>query len=124
MLADSLAPGRMLIAAAFCFGVCSLNVSRAADEHTHRSWEQYGGSPDQSKFVRFTQITKSNVSQLQIAWTYAAGDGSYMFNPIVVDGVMYVLGKSESLVALDAATGREIWTRPNLSGIIRTGINY
>ena len=36
----------------------------------HRSWTQYGGGADQSKFVEFDQITKSNVNQLQIAWTY------------------------------------------------------
>ncbi|HEU5124504.1 MAG TPA: PQQ-binding-like beta-propeller repeat protein [Verrucomicrobiae bacterium] len=90
----------------------------------HRSWMQYGGNADQSKFVDFAEITKSNVSQLQVAWHYAGGDGAYMFNPIVVDGIMYVLGQRESLVALDATSGREIWVRPNLSGIIRTGINY
>jgi len=34
--------------------------------------------------------------------------GNYVFTPIVVDGVMYVLAKSNSVVALDAATGKEI----------------
>lgn len=99
-------------------------ASVAAEKSARRSWRQYGGGADQSKFVEFSQLTKSNLQQLEIAWTYAAGDGSYMFNPIVVDGVMYVLGNNESLVALDAGTGREIWVRPNLSGIIRTGINF
>jgi quinoprotein glucose dehydrogenase len=124
MFADPFVPGRLLLTAAFCFCVCVPDTLPAADRRIRRGWEQYGGGPDQSKFVQFDQITKSNVSQLQIAWTYAAGEGGYMFNPIIVDGVMFVLGKNESLVALDAATGREIWTRPNLSGIIRTGINY
>ena len=32
----------------------------------------------------------------------------YGFNPVVVDGVMYVLGKNNNLVALDAVTGKEI----------------
>jgi len=121
MFVASFARCRMLLTAAMCLGA---GGASAVDAAVHRGWEQYGGGPDQSKFVEFTQLTKSNVNQLQIAWTYAAGDGGYMFNPIVVDGVMYVLGRNESLVALDAATGRELWMRPNLSGIIRTGINY
>lgn len=70
------------------------------------------------------QITKDNVKQLEMAWHYPAGEGAYMFNPIVVDGTMYVLGAKESLVALDAATGKELWVRPGLEGIIKTGINY
>jgi len=47
-----------------------------------------------------------------------------MFNPIVVNGVMYVLSNDSTLSALDATTGKEIWTRSNLFGIVRTGINY
>ena len=47
-----------------------------------------------------------------------------MFNPIVVNGVMYVLSSDSSLSALDAVTGKELWVRTGLSGIVRTGINY
>ena len=39
-----------------------------------------------------------------------------MFNPIVVDDVMYVQGTGNAIVALDAATGKEIWTHPNQGG--------
>ena len=46
------------------------------------------------------------------------------FNPIVVDDVMYVLGRSSSLVALDATTGKEIWIHEGLRGITSRGINY
>jgi glucose dehydrogenase len=36
--------------------------------------------------------------------------GRFAINPLVVDDVMYVVGKKNSIVALDAATGTEIWT--------------
>ena len=36
-----------------------------------REWRDYAGGPDSSRFVAATQITKANVSQLQVAWTYA-----------------------------------------------------
>jgi quinoprotein glucose dehydrogenase len=91
----------------------------------HRAWYQYGGDPDQSKFVDLKQITKDNVSGLQVAWTYPASNGTAsMFNPIVIDDVMYLLGSNNSLTALDATTGKEIWIHANLNGIIRRGINY
>ncbi|CAN5483398.1 hypothetical protein BH23BAC1_BH23BAC1_37970 [soil metagenome] len=91
----------------------------------HSTWKDYGGGPDQSKYVNLDQITKSNVAQLDTAWIYSTGDNKvYQFNPIVVDSIMYVLAKDNSLVALNAATGKEIWIHANLRGIARRGINY
>jgi quinoprotein glucose dehydrogenase len=94
-----------------------------AENDQHKTWKQYGGGPDQSKYVDFTQITKSNVTQLKIAWIHPAS-GAGMFNPIVANGVMYVLSDDSTLSALDPATGKEMWSRSNLFGIVRTGINY
>ena len=92
----------------------------AADDH--RTWRDYGGGPDSSKFVALDQINKSNVSQLRVAWTYPTSDTlNYQFNPIIVDNVMYVLAKNNSLVALNAATGEEIWIHANLRGIASAG---
>ncbi|CAN5483323.1 hypothetical protein BH23BAC1_BH23BAC1_37960 [soil metagenome] len=91
----------------------------------HKSWKDYGGGPDQSKYVKTDQINKSNVAQLQTTWFYPTGDNNmYQFNPIVVDSIMYVLAKDNSLVALNAITGEEIWIHANLRGIARRGINY
>ena len=49
------------------------------------------------------QITKRNVGQLQVAWTYPDGDTD--FNPLVVRDVVYTRARGNALVALDAATG-------------------
>jgi len=35
--------------------------------------------------------------------------GNFGFNPIVVDGVMYLLGPSNAIVAADAVTGKRLW---------------
>jgi quinoprotein glucose dehydrogenase len=65
------------------------------------------------------------VSQSQVAWVYPTGDdNAYLFNPIVVDNVMYALAKNSSLVALDATTGKEIWIHENLPGLSSRGIAY
>src|SRR5206468_3736452 len=44
-------------------------------------------------------------------WSFSTGDeATYTFSPLVVDNVAYVAAKQGSLVALDAATGKELWT--------------
>ena len=94
-------------------------------EQDHRAWKDYGGGANSSHFSALRQITKANVQQLRVAWTYPTGDdASYVFNPIVVDNVMYVLARKNSLVALDAATGKEIWIHENLPGLTARGIAY
>jgi quinoprotein glucose dehydrogenase len=87
-----------------------------------REWRDYGGGPDSSKFVAARQINKSNVSQLRVAWTYPGGQtGSGL---IVSRGVVYGRGTNNSLVGLDAATGKELWRHEGLQGITIRGVNY
>ena len=89
------------------------------------TWHAYLGGADSSQYSSLDQINKKNVSQLQVAWTYATRDTrTYRFNPVIVDGVMYVLAKNMALVALDAASGKEIWTHENQGAIGDRGINY
>jgi quinoprotein glucose dehydrogenase len=103
----------------------SVTAMLLAAEQTHKQWSDYGGGPDSSHFIALDQINKSNVNQLQVAWVYPTADAHpYLFNPIVVDDVMYVLAKNSSLVALDAVTGKEIWIHENLAGIANRGIAY
>ena len=84
-----------------------------------------GGGPDNSRYVTLNQITKANVGQLTPVWTYPSNDNvSYVWNPLIVDNVMYVLARNNSLVALDATTGKEIWVHEDLQGIAPRGINY
>jgi quinoprotein glucose dehydrogenase len=71
------------------------------------------------------QITKQNVNQLTVAWAYKTRDHTaHSFNPIVVDGTMYVVARGSSLVALNAASGEEIWVHENLRGISSRGVNF
>jgi quinoprotein glucose dehydrogenase len=74
----------------------------------------YGGNTDHTHYTTLGQITPVNVSRLQVAWTYETHDefqGSEMqANPIVVDGVLYATTPKLRVIALDAATGREIWS--------------
>ena len=100
----------------------------AAPAQDYTSWRDYGGASDSAQYSALKQIDRSNVKRLELAWTYPTGDGlKYSFNPVMVDGVLYVLAKKNSIVALDAATGREIWTHtpdPPATIITNRGINY
>jgi quinoprotein glucose dehydrogenase len=94
----------------------------------YQSWRDYGGSADSAQYSALKQINRTNVSRLQVAWTYPIGDGNkYLFNPLVVDDLVYVLGKGNSIVALNAATGAVVWTHspgPGTRVIVTRGINY
>jgi quinoprotein glucose dehydrogenase len=90
-----------------------------------QDWREYGGGPDQSKYVVMKDITKANVSKLAVDWMYPSGDErSYQFSPVIVDNVMYVLAKNSSLVAIDVVTRKELWIHANLRGITNRGINF
>ncbi len=87
-------------------------------------WADYGGTPDQSRYVVTPDITKKNVSKLAVSWIYPnADERNYQFNPVIADGVMYVLAKNSSLVAIDVATRKELWIHANLRGITNRGVN-
>src|SRR3954464_14206394 len=100
-------------------------VPLAQKKARFNTWRQYLGSSDSSQYSSLDQINRKNVAQLQVAWTFPAGDTrTYRFNPIVVDNVMYTLAKNLAIVALDAATGKEIWTHENQGAIGDRGMNY
>ena len=90
----------------------------------YTAWTQYAGGSHSSQFTALDQINKNTVSKLEVAWTYPVGERAVTFNPIVVDGVMYVQAKGTAIVALDPATGKELWERPNQGAIGARGMNY
>ena len=78
-------------------------------------WPVYLGDKASTHFSALTQINRRNVGRLEVAWTYRSGDGrkddrsQIQCNPLVVDGVLYGTSPQLKLLALDAATGRELW---------------
>ncbi|MGX5819289.1 outer membrane protein assembly factor BamB family protein [Chitinophaga lutea] len=74
-------------------------------------WRYAGGTPGQTKYAPFDQINRSNVSKLVVAWTYRSGNmsGNVQGSPLMANGKLYVITPAQELVALDAATGKELW---------------
>ena len=97
-------------------------VATMAQSSGDKWWTGYGNGPDSSRYFASAQIDRSNVTRLQVAWTYPHGDTGSI--PVVVRGVAYGRGRNGSLVAVDAATGKELWIRENMTGMTSRGINY
>jgi glucose dehydrogenase len=108
-----------ILASASAFGAAA-----AASAQDYTTWRTYGGGAHSSQYSALDQIDRSNVAELEVAWTFPAGDGSFLFNPIVVDGVMYVLARNNEIVALDAETGEELWAHPHEGAVTARGVNY
>src|SRR5262245_23379045 len=111
-----------LRAAFIALFVLLLLGSVRTDEKIGKWWHDNLGGPASSNYSDLDQIKKSNVEEMEVAWTYPHAAGG--FNPIVVDDAVYVSGRNGSLIALDASTGKEIWIHEGLNGMTSRGINY
>jgi len=84
-------------------------------------WPVYGGDQGGMRHSILNQINTKTVAQLQRAWTYHTGEmpasaaargqrqTAFETTPLMVDGVLYFSTPASRVVALDAATGRELW---------------
>jgi glucose dehydrogenase len=97
------------------------NGTRGAKPYT--TWTAYGGGAHSSQYAALDQINKSNIGQLDVAWTYPV-TGTVIFNPLIVDNVMYLTPANNTIAALDAATGKELWRKPQQGGVGARGMNY
>jgi quinoprotein glucose dehydrogenase len=91
-----------------------------------QNWADYGGSADSAQYSALKLLNKSNVGKLQLAFFHPAPgpNGRFAFSPLVVDGVMYLIGPNNAVQALDAASGKVIWTRPIEGTPTNRGFNY
>ena len=105
--------GRSLIAAGTLFA--SVGIAVAAD------WPVTGGDPGGMRYSPLAHIDRTNVADLDVVWTYRHGDyrsgwpdpfkgTAFQATPIVVDGRMIFTTPFNRVIALDPATGRELWT--------------
>ncbi|HVY82239.1 MAG TPA: PQQ-dependent dehydrogenase, methanol/ethanol family [Steroidobacteraceae bacterium] len=73
-------------------------------------WMLYNGTYDEQRFSALTQIDKSNVSQLGLAW-FADYDTNLTQSgtPLYIDGVIYVSTAWSKVYAFDAHDGKTLW---------------
>ena len=110
----------------FYFGVILLCIASCNDGDNHKEvllegqnttitnyigWSNYLGGPERNHYTQLDQITKENIVDLQIAWSYAAPDsGQMQMNAIIIDTILYGVSAGLKAFAIHAATGKEIWT--------------
>jgi quinoprotein glucose dehydrogenase len=107
------------------------NRSALSDDAStaHLRWAWYLGDLERSHYSSLDQINRNNVARLEQAWIYrSGGEAQIQCNPIVVDGLLYGVSADRHIFALDAATGKEVWTfaapdRLAASSVLR-GVQY
>lgn len=73
-------------------------------------WANYGHDYTNRRYSPLTQINRSNVGQLTVAWINHSGiPHASESSPIVLDGVMYITTALNHVLALDATTGKKKW---------------
>ena len=102
-----------LLAAAACLGGAPASAQHGA---TGGEWRTWAGDLGATRYAPLDQIDAGNFGDLEIVWRYKTGnlgprpDYNLQSTPLVIDGVLYTTaGSRRSVVALDAATGEQLW---------------
>lgn len=106
-----------LLNVAILFSVLLLLFSCKNETPSSTNWAAYLGDKHSSQFSPLTHINKENVKQLKVAWTYQSGDADTLknrtqiqCNPLIIDGILYGSSPKLKFFALNAATGKHLWT--------------
>jgi quinoprotein glucose dehydrogenase len=90
---------------------------KATNNNIHfKNWSHYLGDPERTHFSTLSQIDTNNVDRLTLRWTYESGglaterNSQIQTNPLIAGDILYGVNASNSLFALKAATGEELWT--------------
>ncbi len=105
-----------------------------SSETNDRTWSVYKGDATSSNYSPLDQINLANVNRLGHAWTFVMEDSKgatprpSQCNPIIVDGILYATSASQWAYAIDAATGKEIWSfnpfNGDQVGEVNRGLTY
>jgi len=116
---DSMHSRRWIGALALAFLLACPGPDPVDDSGPTAGWPTYGNSPGGGRYSPLTQITKHNVDDLEIAWTYHTGDvpeegtkpgSSFQATPILQGETLYFCTPFNRVIALHAETGSELWT--------------
>lgn len=97
----------------------SLASAAGAQSPDTSDWGYYGGDIYGQKYSNLTQIDRSNVAKLEVAWTYRTGelgdgfaradDLTFEATPVLAFGMLYLSTGTNIVIALDPVTGTERW---------------
>lgn len=99
-------------------GTITTQRQGSSNEVAGSDWSAYGGTSNGLRFSDLKQITRDNVSNLQVAWTYHTGDlrasddaSEYTFEatPLKVNNSVYFCTPHNEIHALNPETGALKW---------------
>ena len=96
--------------------VDQLRTESANSNPHYSSWSHYLGDPERTHFSLLSEINTENVQQLKPVWRYKSGglgedrNTQIQTNPLIVGNILYGVNAANSLFAIEAATGNELWT--------------
>ena len=104
--------------------LASLSVAVAGQTGTKNGeWPTYGGDLGNTKYAPLDQITAANFNSLEVAWRFKTDNlgprPEFQFEgtPLMVKGVLYsTAGTRRAVIALDAATGEQLWMHSENEG--------
>ncbi len=105
-------------------------------------WPSYAADNAATHYSPLTDITPANVAQLSVAWEWSPAEqskqefgtqpGNFQNTPLMIDNVLYLSTMYNRVVALDAETGKELWSYdpkayedgqpPNGTGFVHRGV--
>ncbi len=112
------------VSAAFLAFACTLPggvdgpapTESAAAKYDPQTWAYWGGDAGQTRYAPLNQINVANVNRLDIAWRWSAdtsgssASSNYKASPVLHEGVLYIPWLNHGMAAIDAGTGKTIWT--------------
>jgi alcohol dehydrogenase (cytochrome c) len=81
-----------------------------AGQANGNDWPNFFGNSQAWSYSPLDQVNRENVGRLAPVWAFSTGEKGLGATPLVSDGVMYLLAPNNHLFALDAATGRQLWS--------------
>jgi quinoprotein glucose dehydrogenase len=99
-----------VLAGSLALACCVLAQPQQNQATTTQDWPTNGGASGNAHHSPLAQVNRTNVAQLQVAWSFDTQEsGGLQTSPIVVDGTLYGITPTQKVFALDAATGKLLW---------------
>ena len=126
----------------FALAALGLAALAAGPPKTPIEWPYYGADQAGTKYSKAADINRGNVARLSVAWSWKPAEkplpefgtvpGSFENTPLMIDNVLYLSTPYNRVVALDAESGKEIWSfdphayadgqPPNGTGFVHRGV--
>jgi alcohol dehydrogenase (cytochrome c) len=89
----------------------SVSFERIRDANKEpQNWLTYSGGFSSQRHSLLTTIRPANARDLELKWVFQSRSlERHQVTPLVVNGTMYTVQSPNDVIALDAATGKQIW---------------